>query len=130
MNKRFFKRWNWEYDYGDGELSEPSKEASSYATAYYDGQGRLYRVETVNRDDSEVVRLTYDYFCDDANRVREKRSLDESASIVVLVRFYYENGKPAPTQVAFYPGTGETRSVVRRDYLARRSAAQGGGPAC
>ena|SRR5688572_5582661 len=123
MKRRFFNKWNWEYDYGEEELpSEPGPD-SPHAVAHYDGEGRLYRVVITRMaalGKPDTAQLTYDYFCDDTGRVLEKRSLDEFGMVVLLVRFIYESSGEAPTQVAFNPKSGDTRSAVRKDYLTKR----------
>jgi hypothetical protein len=126
MKMRFFKRWNWEYDYGEEELRLAVAPIPPYAVAYYDGEERLYRVEVMysgGEGGKEADKLVYDYFCDNIGQVIEKRSLNEVGAILLLVRFAYDAVGGPPKQVAFNPKTGETRSAVRKDYLTRRRAA-------
>src|SRR6266404_893774 len=125
MKMRFFKRWNWEYDYGEEELRSAVAPTPPYAVAYYDTGKRLYRVEVIHSEGeggTEASKLVYDYFCDDNGQVIEKRSLNEIGAILLLVRFAYDALGGPPKQVAFNPKTGETRSVVRKDYLTKRRA--------
>ena len=132
MSKRFFKRWNWEYDFGEGEISGEAGPATPPVVAHYDHRGLLYRVEIVEGTGSgedAKVRFVYDYFCDDSANVLEKRSLDSSMDVALIVRFVYGKAGAPPTQVAFSPESGETRSIIVRNYLAKRreAGASGGG---
>ena len=120
MSKRFFKKWNWEYDFGEGEILGEAGPVAPPVVAQYDHRGMLYRVETVEgtgAGEDAKVRFLYDYFCDDSGNVLEKRSLDTSMDVALIVRFVYGKAGAPPTQVAFSPESGETRSIIVRDYL-------------
>jgi hypothetical protein len=128
MKRRYFERWNWEYDFGVTEIQTPPESGLPYAVAYCDWEERIYRVEirTGSRSpQSGFTTAIYDYCWDDTGHLIEKRSLDETGSIVLIVRFTRAAPDQIPTQIAFDPQTGETMSVVRDDYLAVRKTKGG-----
>src|SRR5262245_59984991 len=100
MTFRVFERWDWEHDRGEGPLSPASPLPRSHAIAYYDYADRLYRVVMKNRCDivvahhaSEDETEVFDYCCDEAGKILEKRSLDEGGNVVLIVRFSYDDGR-------------------------------------
>ena len=44
MNTKIFKKWNWEYDFGQGELSENDELPRKHAIVFRDQFNRIYRV--------------------------------------------------------------------------------------
>src|SRR4051794_37846146 len=68
-----YRHWNWEFDYGEEELPVTESTPESYTDAHFDNWGRLVRAECHDKAD----HWYYEYFCDDAGWVLEKRSYDE-----------------------------------------------------
>jgi hypothetical protein len=90
MTKKYFKYWNWEFDFGEIEISGPETD-SRYAVAFYDYWKRLYRVELHNVVAEDDCIFIYDYFCDDAGNIIEKRALEEDGTTVdLIIRITYD----------------------------------------
>ena len=109
-----FQRWNWEFDFGDGEISVDAPLPECYAEAHFDGWGRLFRVECREPD----FRWHIEYFCDAEGRVLEKRSYDESGTLCVHVRIAYDLEAGYAVEEAWWPdkvGTASCR-VPLNDY--------------
>ena len=115
MKKTFYRNWDWELDQGIGEfLAADDATPTSYAIAYSDIWGRLYRV---HRYEDSSLADTYDYFCDDSGRILEKRSLYQSVDghVCIIVKYAYDLGQNTVTETAWWPDSDELpKSVVRK----------------
>ncbi len=117
--KKLFREWNWEFDYGVDEVAPGGSLPPSYAVAFYDHRGRLYRVEERQRpettgiegDDAKVTS-SYDYFCTLDGRVSQKRSLEEGGEVHVIVDMEYTDAEV--TEVAWWPANNVCKSIRRR----------------
>lgn len=134
MTKRIFKRWNWEYDFGEEPLPDDQPLPPVYAIAYFDHRGRLYRViardkvciDRSDDDPSAFYTSVYDYFCDDNGRILQKRSLDAENEDGVIVDLEYDDEKGEVTETPWSPihGLGQKRTRKRkRSPSATRSPA-------
>lgn len=91
MNKVIFKSWNWELDFGEGELRLSDHIPAKFAIAMYDFWGRLYRVEDHEKTDEDVEYVfIYDYFLNATGQIIEKRALDNEGNINLIVRIEYD----------------------------------------
>jgi hypothetical protein len=121
MNGRRFARWNWEFDFGEGELAAALPSPLEYAIALYDHRGRLYRVESRQRivadradDDAEAYSaFAYEYFCDLSGRILQKRDVDEQGSVFLIVDFQYDVENDTIIETAWWPHDGTCRSAKR-----------------
>src|SRR5208283_3956015 len=113
MHKRFYGKWDWEFDRGIDELVSSDLLPSDYAVAYYDAWGRLYRVV---RHESSVTKDIYDYFCDDTGDVIEKRSLFEhvDGGVCIIVRYKRTEAKDTVTETAWWPDRETCPESVER----------------
>jgi hypothetical protein len=102
-----YRHWNWEFDYGEGELAVTEPSPRSYTDAHFDHRGRLVRAEC--HDSAE--QWCYEYFCDEAGRVLEKRSYDENGQLCVLVRIQYDLEAGVAIETAWSPGQPSTATA-------------------
>jgi hypothetical protein len=122
MIKKVFKRWNWEYDFGEEPLSDNRPLPPRYAIAYFDYRGRLYRVVSRTKcnpdlgdDDSSAFDTSvYDYFCDENGRILQKRSLDKESEDGVIVDLQYDDDKGEVTESAWSPVHGLGKKHTRK----------------
>lgn len=94
-----FKQWNWEFDFGEGEIPVEAGPPERYAEAHFDGWGRLVRVDC--REPGVAWHI--EYFCDQEGRVIEKRSYDEFGQLAVLVRIVYDPEAGVAVEEAWAP---------------------------
>lgn len=112
MTTKYYREWDWEIDQGVRPLEDVDLPAN-HATAFFDYWGRLYRVVVVEGDS----RFVYDYFCDAAGRILEKRSVscEDATQVIMLVRFVYDDAGSI-REIAWWPDNPEdTRTHDRRD---------------
>jgi hypothetical protein len=88
---KYFASWDWEHDIGKGELSSNEDLPGNHVKALYNYQGLVYRVIKTNAQ--KDIIYYYDYFYDDTGNIVEKRSLDNTGDIGIIVRYEYKNGK-------------------------------------
>jgi hypothetical protein len=115
MTKTYYLQWDWEFDRGIGRLS-PTDDGlpGSYAVAYFDIWGRLYRV---HRYENSTLADAYDYYCDDSGRTLEKRSIYRAVDgdVCVIVRYSYDLEQKTITETAWWPDSDEpSKSIVRK----------------
>ncbi len=91
--RRLYQRWDWERDIGVEELASQPGEDATYATVLLDDRELPYRVIVRNPDSPirPTVRkaneiYVYDYFYADNGTLLEKRALDDSGSVFLIVR--------------------------------------------
>jgi hypothetical protein len=121
MIEKRFDKWNWEFDFGECPIPTDRELPARYAIAYYDHRGRLYRVvqrikELVDYSDDNPTAFgtyVYDYFCDGAGRILQKRSLDQHGSVFLIVDFDYDVDKKEVTEIAWWPSNGSCKSIKR-----------------
>jgi|GEM_PF-5979652 len=124
MRQRVFKRWNWEFDYGECPIPEDEPLPSSYVIAYYDRLDRLYRVEQyevrrraeirdVDKGQEEVEVVVYDYFCDVTGRILQKRAYGEQGEVDLIVDYEYDLESNQVTETAWWPAHGTCKSIKR-----------------
>jgi YD repeat-containing protein len=94
-----YRRWNWEFDYGEVEISTADPAPADYTDAQFDPWGRLVRAVCHDSGD----HWSYEYFCDEAGRVLEKRSYDEKGQLTVLVRIQYDLDAGLAIETAWGP---------------------------
>jgi len=120
MKPILYERWDWEYDFGVNPLSEGRPLPASFAAAFYDRLGRLYRVEihepVASQEDgrrtgSEIY--VYDYFCDAEGRVIQKRSLGLGYEVELIVDYEYDPNGSQVTETAWWPIAGTCKSLKR-----------------
>ena len=121
MTQRAYECWNWEFDFGEGPIPEGEPLPPSFAVAYYDYRGRLYRVaqrakELADRSDDDPAAFgtyLYDYFCDSDGRILQKRSLDGDGTVFLIVDFEYDVETNQVTETAWSPNDGTCKSIRR-----------------
>jgi hypothetical protein len=121
MRQELFERWDWEADRGVRPLPEGTALPASYAAAYYDRLGRLYRVEVreqaagpgVDTGRGTTESYLYDYFCDAGGRVIQKRALGPNDEVELIVDFEYDLEKSQVSETAWWPGQGVCKSRKR-----------------
>ena len=123
MDKKHYRRWNWESDQPEGPLENDAPFPRSYATVHSDYWGRVFRVEVVNpndfqfesdNDDAVEEKYIYDYFFDDSGQILEKRSLDVDGTVCLIVRFEYERDGRVVREIAWSPGQSIPSCVNHR----------------
>ncbi len=125
MIKRLYKRWNWEFDFGEEMLPNDGPLPATYAIAYFDYRGSLYRVVVrvelsieSDNDPSDFGMFVYDYFCDETGRILQKRSFDMESEDGIIVDMEYNDEKGEVTETAWSPihgfGKVHTRKQVPR----------------
>ena len=106
MKRIRYRKWNWEFDYGIGEICD-DENPNAYTDAYFDNAGRLYRADSHKQD----FHCSYEYFCDDRGRITEKRNYDDSGKLFVMVRISYDEATGMATETAWYPDDAEVQTV-------------------
>lgn len=122
MKTQMFRSWNWEFDYGEAPIPETEPVPAVHAVAFYDGRGRLYRVEervspsgfSFLKEGQEPDVYRYDYYCDETGRILQKRSLAEDGQVAIIVDFAYNDEAATLTQTAWSPDGGFAKSITRR----------------
>jgi hypothetical protein len=94
-----YRRWNWEFDYGEGELPVTEPTPTCYTDVLFDHWGRLVRADCHD----SAAHWWYEYFCDQVGRVIEKRSYDEHGHLCVLVCIQYDAEPGVATETAWCP---------------------------
>jgi hypothetical protein len=93
---KIYKRWDWENDKGIELISNHDMLPEEYVIVNFDYRNLIYRivekVKTNIIDDNSIETWTYDYYYDDMKRLVEKRSLDESGNVSLIVHYVYKNG--------------------------------------
>jgi hypothetical protein len=120
MSQTVFRSWDWERDTGCDELPLDQPAPRSHAVAFFDDRGLVYRVVARNPQDilpsdgaANDEEYAYDYYCDDAGRIREKRSLDDAGRIVLIVRYEYDaTGRRAEVGWSPASATGPKRIAL------------------
>lgn len=121
MTKRFYRNWNWEFDYGVDPLPEGTPLDARYAIAYYDHLDRLYRVDiwdapAVDGDTNQSGDFSlsrYDYFCDSKGHILQKRSLEDNGDVFLIVDLDYDDEQARVRETAWLPALDELRSIER-----------------
>lgn len=108
--QRFFKSWDWESDRGVDELPAGQAAPPRGAVASYDFWNRLYRV-TVRKAEGTSH---YDYLCDDAGRIVEKRSHDDAGHVAVIIRYAYDEGRNTVSEQVWSTDGSDEPSIDER----------------
>lgn len=118
MTRVFYRDWNWESDKGIDPLPPNGSLPKRFAVAYFDYLDRLYRAEVweqLSNGDVQEPRqfdvFRYEYFCDKAGKIVQKRSLGDEHE--VIVDFSYDSAGKRVTETAWFPETGECATIER-----------------
>jgi hypothetical protein len=92
--QKIYRRWRWDIDCGEEEISHLPGEYETFAIVYHDDRLLPYRVVCVNGAEgareitlTEPFKYCYDYLYADDGRLMEKRSLDEMGEVDLIVRY-------------------------------------------
>lgn len=114
----YFRRWNWETDTGEEQITDINNLPKVYCEVMLDHRGFVYRVIQFNSDDIIFLdsenedKTVYDYYCDEKGNVKEKRAFDDDGNIGLIVQYEYINGKKV-AEVAWNPNSTEAPQKVK-----------------
>jgi len=118
MSIRFFRQWNWEFDFGVDQLPSGVQISKTHAVGFYDRWDHIYRVEirsngearAGDKNENTVVDV-YDYFCARDGRILQKRSIDEHGVVQLIVDFEYSGSDV--TEIAWWPDSNVCKQIRR-----------------
>ena len=118
MTQRVFERWNWETDCGESPLPADAPLPPTWAVAFYDRNGHLYRAisrvkllaDAPDNDPRAFNISYYDYYCNSDGRIIQKRALDDNRDVEVIVDFNYDLEHRQVTETAWWPGQDACKS--------------------
>lgn len=128
MTTQIFEYWDWQKDIGVNPIAEGQPAPPVHATAHYDHEGKLFRVEVLSSPTGRRGLLVgeepdvsvYDYFCDSSGRILQKRSLGDTGEVTLIVDFEYGADRTVK-ETAWSPNGGPPKSIVRAVYRTSES---------